>query len=135
MKISSIFSTLKHKKVTQPQKKIISFDGGGVRAIAGIVFLKKFEEETGKKVSMILSKYSCDQYFFTSLALKPSQAKHAAFRAPALVPTNISKVSKTFFWDQASLIQARPRYETKGRVEILKELFKNKNLSDSHKPI
>ena len=50
MKISSIFSTLKQKKVTQPQKRIISFDGGGVRAIAGIVFLKKFEEETGQKV-------------------------------------------------------------------------------------
>ena len=40
MKISNIFNTLKQKKVTQPQKKIISFDGGGVRAIAGIVFLK-----------------------------------------------------------------------------------------------
>ena len=40
MKISSIFSTLKQKTAPQPSKKIISFDGGGVRAIAGIVFLK-----------------------------------------------------------------------------------------------
>ena len=29
-------------------KKIISFDGGGVRVIAGIVFLKKLEVESGK---------------------------------------------------------------------------------------
>ena len=34
-------------------------------------------------------------------------------------------MKSSFFWDQASLIQARPRYETKGRVEILKELFKS----------
>ena len=31
-------------------RRILSFDGGGVRAIAGIVFLKKFESETGFKV-------------------------------------------------------------------------------------
>ena len=30
-------------------KKIICFDGGGVRTIASIVFLKKLERESGKK--------------------------------------------------------------------------------------
>ena len=32
-------------------KKIICFDGGGVRTIASIVFLKKLEAESGKKVA------------------------------------------------------------------------------------
>ena len=41
----------------------------------------------------------------------------------------------SFFWDQASLIQARPRYETKGRVKVLKEIFGNRTLGDSRKPI
>jgi len=43
-----IFSNLFNKKKDSP-KKIISFDGGGVRVIAGIVFLKKLEVESGKK--------------------------------------------------------------------------------------
>ena len=32
------------------KKKIISFDGGGVRAIAGLVFLRKLETEMGAKI-------------------------------------------------------------------------------------
>ena len=36
-------------------KKIICFDGGGVRTKASIVFLKKLEAESGKKVSDILT--------------------------------------------------------------------------------
>ena len=41
----------------------------------------------------------------------------------------------SFFWDQASLIQARPRYETKGRVKVLQEIFGNAALGDSRKPL
>jgi predicted acylesterase/phospholipase RssA len=41
----------------------------------------------------------------------------------------------SFFWDQASLIQARPRYESKGRVKVLEEIFGNKILGDSLKPL
>ena len=47
-----IFSNLFNKKKDIP-KKIISFDGGGVRVIAGIVFLKKLEVECGKKITDI----------------------------------------------------------------------------------
>ena len=40
------------------------------------------------------------------------------------------KIMETsFFWDQASLIQARPRYEAKGRVKVLKEIFSVKPTS------
>ena len=31
-------------------KKVLSFDGGGVRAIAGVIFLKKLEEATGRSI-------------------------------------------------------------------------------------
>ena len=40
---------------------------------------------------------------------------------PKIILDRIMKTS--FFWDKASLIQARPRYETEGRVEVLKEIF------------
>ena len=38
-----VFST---KKI----KRVLSFDGGGVRAIAGVVFLKQLEVATGKSI-------------------------------------------------------------------------------------
>ena len=44
-------------KQTDKPKKIISFDGGGVRVIAGIVFLKKLEIESGRKISDIFDMF------------------------------------------------------------------------------
>ena len=38
------------------QKKILCLDGGGVRTIAALVFLKKLESESGKKVSDMFNK-------------------------------------------------------------------------------
>ena len=136
MKIRTIFSTLKQKKAAQPQKKIISFDGGGVRAIAGIVFLKKLEEESGKKIADIF-----DMFIGTSAGALNA----ACFACDGLRADEVKKywseeylkkiMETSFFWDQASLIQARPRYENSGRIEVLKELFKNKNISNVKKPL
>ena len=136
MKISNIFSTLKQKKVTQSKKKVISFDGGGVRAIAGIVFLKKLEEESGKKVADIF-----DMFIGTSAGALNA----ACFACDGLRADEVKQywskeyleqiMQTSFFWDQASLIQARPRYENKGRIELLKDLFENKNISSTKKPL
>ena len=35
---------------SQKYKKVLAFDGGGVRAIIGIYFLKKLEEESSKSI-------------------------------------------------------------------------------------
>ena len=130
----NIFSNFFTKQAKS--KKIISFDGGGVRAIAGIVFLKKLEAASGKKVSDIF-----DMFVGTSAG---------AFNASCLAYDDISmidlkkywskeyldKIMETsFFWDQASLIQARPRYETKGRLKLLNEIFGEKTLGESKKPL
>jgi len=130
-----ILSNLFNKK-KEKTKKIISFDGGGVRVIAGIVFLKKLEVESGKKISDIF-----DMFVGTSAgAFNAACLAHGEMSAGEL-KTYWSKdyldriMETSFFWDQASLIQARPRYETKGRVKVLKEIFKNATLGDSRKPI
>lgn len=131
-----IFSNLFNNKKKNNIKKVLSFDGGGVRAIAGVVFLQKLEAEIGKKVSDIF-----DLFVGTSAG---------AFNASCLASKSISisEVKKywskdyldrimdsSFFWDQASLIQARPRYETKGRLQVLNEIFGNQTLGNSNKPI
>ena len=130
-----ILANLFNKKKKSPSK-VLSFDGGGVRAIAGIVFLQKLEEYTGKKITDVF-----DMFVGTSAG---------AFNASCLAFDNmdIAKLKKywskdyldrimdsSFFWDQASLIQARPRYETKGRLKLLNEIFGNKSLGESRKPV
>ena len=116
-------------------KKIICFDGGGVRTIASIVFLKKLEAESGKKVSDIFDMFigtsagafnaACFAYGgFTADKIKRYWSKHY-----------LDKIMKSsFFWDKASLIQARPRYENEGRLEMLNEIFGKSTLKESNKP-
>ena len=130
-----ILSNLFNKKKEKP-KKIISFDGGGVRVIAGIVFLKKLEVESGKKISDIF-----DMFVGTSAgAFNAACLAHGEMSADELKrywsKDYLDRIMETsFFWDQASLIQARPRYETKGRVKVLQEIFGNAALGDSRKPL
>ena len=130
----NIFSNFFFKQVKP--KKIISFDGGGVRAIAGIVFLKKLEAASGKKISEMF-----DMFIGTSAgAFNAACLAHADMSANELKKYWSKKytdriMETSFFWDQASLIQARPRYETKGRVKVLKEIFGDRTMGDSSKPL
>ena len=80
-----IFSNLFSKK-KDIQKKIISFDGGGVRVIAGIVFLKKLEAESGKKISDIF-----DMFVGTSAG---------AFNASCLAFDEMNMVDLKKFWSK-----------------------------------
>jgi len=118
----NIFSNIFNQ--TKETKKIISFDGGGVRAIAGVVFLKKLEAASGRKISDIF-----DMFVGTSAgAFNAACLAHEQMSADKLKQywskEYTDKIMETsFFWDQASLIQARPRYEAKGRVKVLKEIF------------
>ena len=53
-----------------------------------------------------------------------------------IILRNLDKIMKSsFFWDKASLIQARPRYENDGRVGVLNEIFGSRSLSESSKPL
>jgi patatin-like phospholipase/acyl hydrolase len=130
-----ILSNFFNKKKDIP-KKIISFDGGGVRVIAGIVFLKKLEVESGKKITDIFD-------MFVGTSAGAFNASCLAFNDMSMVDLKnywskeyLYRIMETsFFWDQASLIQARPRYETKGRLRLLNEIFGEKTLGESKKPI
>ena len=118
------------------KKKIISFDGGGVRAIAGLVFLRKLEAETGSKIFD-----SFDMFIGTSAGAFNA----ACFACDGLSANEVKRywskeyldkiMKSSFFWDKASLIQARPRYENEGRVGVLNEIFGNRSLSESLKPV
>ena len=116
-------------------KKIICFDGGGVRTIASIVFLKKLEAESGKKVSDIF-----DMFIGTSAgAFNAACFAYGGYSADKIKRYWSKKyldkiMQSSFFWDKASLIQARPRYESEGRIEVLNEIFGESTLKDTIKP-
>ena len=130
----SIFSSL-FKKQNISHKKLICFDGGGVRAIAGLVFLKKLEIETGKKIFDIF-----DFYSGTSAG-----AFNAACFAKGMSAGRIKKywskeytakiMKSSSFWDPASLVQARPRYDSQGKFEVLEEIFGNETIGSLPKPL
>jgi len=116
-------------------KKIICFDGGGVRTIASIVFLKKLEAETGKKITDIF-----DMFIGTSAgAFNAACFAYGGFSADKVKrywsKSYLDKImTSSFFWDKASLFQARPRYESEGRIAVLNEIFGESTLKDSIKP-
>ena len=129
--MKSLFSFLSKTS----SKKIISFDGGGVRTIASLVFLKKLEAESGKKIVDIF-----DMFIGTSAgALNAACFAYGGFSADKVKrywsKGYLDRIMKTsFFWDKASLIQARPRYENEGRIKVLIEIFGNSTLRESIKP-
>ena len=116
-------------------KKIICFDGGGVRTIASIIFLQKLEAASGKKIIDIF-----DMFVGTSAGAFNA----ACFAFGGLSADKIKKywsrqyldriMKSSFFWDKASLVQARPRYENEGRIKVLKEVFGQNTLKESNKP-
>lgn len=123
------------KKKEKP-KKIISFDGGGVRVIAGIVFLKKLEAHMGIKAADIFDMFigtSAGSFNASCLALHNMSAdKLKSYWSKSYLDR---MMHTSFFWDRASLIQARPRYESKGRIDLLNEIFSNSTLGESYKPV
>tara|TARA_B100001939_G_scaffold269219_1_gene236832 strand:- start:275 stop:1177 length:903 start_codon:yes stop_codon:yes gene_type:complete len=116
--------------------KILSFDGGGVRALAGLIFLSNFEKHTGKKVF--------DEFdFFSGVSAGALNAFGFACRGFSALETEnlwseyFLKKIKTpeNFWDKYSPIQTKPKYTNKGRAEVLEKIFPDMMLGESLKPV
>lgn len=110
-------------------------DGGGVRVLAGVVFLKKLEIASGKKITDIFDFYigtSAGGVSALCLACLQMDAEELdEFWSEA----NISLTMSKSFWDNATVFQTKPKYNAEGKHSVLNKYFGEKLLSASVKPV
>ena len=132
MDIRRFFKYLTPAKKT---KLVLSFDGGGVRAIAAVVFLKQLEVASGKKIFDIFD------FFIGTSAGGINALNLAGLEATSLEleefwsKENLAKTMTKSFWDNASFLQTKPKYDGKGKRKLLLEYFHDKSLVEAKKPV
>ena len=114
---------------------VLSLDGGGVRAIAALVFLKHLEIESGQKIVDLFD-------FFIGTSAGGINALNIAglgMNAKDLEifwsEENLTKTMSKSFWDTASFLQTKPKYDGIGKREVFYEYFKDLSLGESAKPV
>ena len=125
-----LFSTSRKKT-----KYVLSFDGGGVRAIAAVVFLKQLEVASGKRIFDIFD-------FFIGTSAGGINALNIGGRGLSCFDLedfwskdNLKKTMSKSFWDTASFLQTKPKYDGKGKREVLLNYFQDLSLVESKKPV
>ena len=125
-----LFSTSRKKT-----KYVLSFDGGGVRAIAAVVFLKQLEVASGKRIFDIFA-------FFIGTSAGGINALNIGGRGLSCFDLedfwskdNLKKTMSKSFWDTASFLQTKPKYDGKGKREVLLNYFQDLSLGESKKPV
>ena len=120
-----------------PKKKklVLSLDGGGVRAIAAVVFLKQLEIASGKKIFDIF-----DFFIGTSAgginALNIAGRKIDCFELEDFwSKENLTKTMSKSFWDTASFLQTKPKYDGIGKTDVLLDYFADQSLGEAKKPV
>ena len=126
---------LKYFNPPKKPKLILSLDGGGVRAIAEVVFLKQLEIASGKKIFDLFD-------FFIGTSAGGINALHLAGRGSDCFELeefwskdNLAKTMSKSFWDNASFLQTKPKYDGKGKRNVLLEYFQDQSLGEAKKSV
>ncbi len=118
------------------KKYILSIDGGGVRTIASIIFLKELEEQL--KVPLA-QKFD---FFIGTSAGAISCLGLAINQMPAAdlmnfwTKDNLVKTMSNSSWETSlGIMQINPKYSNEGKRQVLTEFFSDKKLKDASKPV
>jgi len=118
------------------KKYILSMDGGGVRTLASITFLKRLEIALNSRIA---EKF--DYFIGTSagavscLALAVNGAKVIDLE-DIWAPRNINKTMSNSSWESKfGLLQGRPKYDNVGKLVVLKKYFGKSIMKDAKKPV
>ena len=118
------------------KKYILSIDGGGVRTIASIVFLKELEAQL--KVPLA-QKFD---FFIGTSAGAISCLGLAINKMPAAdlmnfwSKENLIKTMSNSSWETSlGIMQINPKYSNDGKRQVLRDFFSDKKLKDASKPV
>ena len=116
-------------------KKVLSLDGGGVRGLASVIFLKQLEKETGKTVFELFD-------FFIGVSAGGLNALHFTINKTSAekledfwTKDNLAMSMQKSFWGQAIFLNSKPKYNNESRTALLKDYFENKLIAHSDKPV
>ena len=129
----SLFQYFNRRKPTT--KYVLSLDGGGVRAIAALVFLRRLEAASGKKVFDIFDFFigtsagGINALNIGGLGMDSNELEEFWSQE------NLNKTMSKSFWGTGSFLQTKPKYDGIGKREVLFNTFKDLSLGESKKPV
>ena len=116
-------------------KKVLSLDGGGVRVIASIIFLKKLEESTGKSIFELFDYFIGVSAGGANALLIALNQLNATELEKFWSQKNLEKIMIRSFWDRRTFFQNKPKYKEEFKVNLFKTYFQGSYLKDSKKPV
>ena len=125
----------KPNEVKKEYKLVLSLDGGGVRGLATVIFLKELEKASGKKIIDLFD-------FFIGTSVGGLNAMHLAVNEIEVSELesfwsqdNLAMSMQSSFWTKNFFLKTKPIYNNKSKTELLEKYFGNKLISESKKPI
>ena len=116
-------------------KKVLAFDGGGVRAIMGVYFLKRLELETSKTIFESFDLFIGTSAGATNALILAMNGSTTNDLEDFWTVENLKKIMNQSFIDRTSIFQTRPKYSNVGKKEVLTEFFGKRKIGESLKPV
>ena len=118
------------------KKYILSIDGGGVRTIASIVFLKELEAQLRVPLAQKFDFFiGTSAGAISSLGLAINQMP-AADLMNFWSKENLLKTMSNSSWETSlGIMQINPKYSNEGKRQVLTKFFSDKKLKDASKPV
>ena len=133
--LNKFLNLFKPNEVKKEYKLVLSLDGGGVRGLATVIFLKELEKASGKKIVDLFD-------FFIGTSVGGLNAMHLAVNEIEVSELesfwsqdNLAMSMQSSFWTKNFFLKTKPIYNNKSKTELLEKYFGNKLISESKKPI
>ena len=133
--LNKFLNLFKPNEVKNEYKLVLSLDGGGVRGLATVIFLKELEKASGKKIVDLFD-------FFIGTSVGGLNAMHLAVNEIEVSELesfwsqdNLAMSMQSSFWTKNFFLKTKPIYNNKSKTELLEKYFGNKLISESKKPI
>ena len=120
---------------TNDIKLVLSLDGGGVRAIAQVIFLQELERSLGKPTHEIFDFFLGTSAGSANLACLAAREMEAKDILGFWSEENLKQTMSKSFWDNASFLQTKPKYDSKGKEKVLSQYFGVQKLGESKNPM